>query len=104
MSAWNIVGLVALGLYCLSGISFGQEVVTFAHYNIENYLEMNRRESGEVLPLAPRSAGDRQEALSPAAARCEPYSCERREDVRSPPPNSFGGFSQGADLGGGTPF
>jgi endonuclease/exonuclease/phosphatase family metal-dependent hydrolase len=53
MSAWNIVGLVALGLYCLSGISFGQEVVTFAHYNIENYLEMNRRESGEAV-LGPK--------------------------------------------------
>jgi endonuclease/exonuclease/phosphatase family metal-dependent hydrolase len=49
MSARNVVGLVAFGLCCLSGTSLGQEAVTFAHYNIENYLEMSRREGGEAI-------------------------------------------------------
>jgi endonuclease/exonuclease/phosphatase family metal-dependent hydrolase len=48
MSARRILGLGALGLFWLSGIAFGEETVTFAHYNVENYLEMNRREGGEA--------------------------------------------------------
>ena len=49
MSAKKIVGLGALGLVWLLGPVFGQEAVTFAHYNIENYLEMSRREGGEAV-------------------------------------------------------
>jgi endonuclease/exonuclease/phosphatase family metal-dependent hydrolase len=30
----------------LSGSAFGQQAVTFLHYNVENYLEMNRRQGG----------------------------------------------------------
>ena len=33
----------------LSGNAFGQQAVTFAHYNVENYLEMNRREGGRAV-------------------------------------------------------
>jgi endonuclease/exonuclease/phosphatase family metal-dependent hydrolase len=40
---------LALALFWLSGIACGQEAVTFAHYNIENYLEMNRREGAETV-------------------------------------------------------
>ena len=36
-------------LFWLSGIACAQEPVTFAHYNIENYLEMNRREGAETV-------------------------------------------------------
>jgi endonuclease/exonuclease/phosphatase family metal-dependent hydrolase len=35
-------------LVLLSGNAFGQQAVTFLHYNVENYLEMNRREGGRV--------------------------------------------------------
>src|SRR6202023_4045296 len=42
----------------LSGIAFGEETVTFAHYNVENYLEMNRREGGEAT-LGPKPEGEK---------------------------------------------
>ena len=53
MSAWKIFCLAGSSLLCLAGFAFGGEAVTFAHYNIENYLEMNRREGGESI-LAPK--------------------------------------------------
>jgi endonuclease/exonuclease/phosphatase family metal-dependent hydrolase len=37
-----------VGLFWLSGTAICQETVTFAHYNIENYLEMNRREGSQA--------------------------------------------------------
>jgi endonuclease/exonuclease/phosphatase family metal-dependent hydrolase len=39
----------ALALFWMPGIVCGQQTVTFAHYNIENYLEMNRREGAETV-------------------------------------------------------
>lgn len=33
--------------FCLAGIAAGEQAVIFAHYNVENYLEMNRREGGQ---------------------------------------------------------
>jgi hypothetical protein len=53
MSAQKIFGLGALGLFWLSRIALGEEAVTFAHYNIENYLEMNRTEGGQAV-LGPK--------------------------------------------------
>ena len=53
MSAQKIFGLGALALFWLSRIALGEEAVTFAHYNIENYLEMNRREGGQTV-LGPK--------------------------------------------------
>ena len=49
MSAQKIFGLGALGLFWLSRIALGEEAVTFAHYNIENYLEMNRTGGGQAV-------------------------------------------------------
>jgi endonuclease/exonuclease/phosphatase family metal-dependent hydrolase len=42
-----------LTLFWLSKIALGEEAVTFAHYNIENYLEMNRTEGGQAV-LGPK--------------------------------------------------
>jgi endonuclease/exonuclease/phosphatase family metal-dependent hydrolase len=53
MSAQNFFGLGALTLFWLSKIALGEEAVTFAHYNIENYLEMNRTEGGQAV-LGPK--------------------------------------------------
>jgi endonuclease/exonuclease/phosphatase family metal-dependent hydrolase len=53
MSAQRIFGLGALTLFWLSKIALGEEAVTFAHYNIENYLEMNRTEGGQAV-LGPK--------------------------------------------------
>jgi endonuclease/exonuclease/phosphatase family metal-dependent hydrolase len=53
MSAQKILRLGALGLFWLSGMAFGEEAVTFAHYNVENYLQMNRREGAESV-LGPK--------------------------------------------------
>jgi len=53
MSAQKILRLGALGLLWLSGIASGEQAVVFAHYNVENYLEMNRREGGEAI-LGPK--------------------------------------------------
>jgi endonuclease/exonuclease/phosphatase family metal-dependent hydrolase len=53
MSAQMIFGLGALTLFWLSKIALGEEAVTFAHYNIENYLEMNRTEGGQAV-LGPK--------------------------------------------------
>jgi endonuclease/exonuclease/phosphatase family metal-dependent hydrolase len=49
MSAKKIITLGASALFWLSGIGLGEEAVTFAHYNVENYLQMNRREGGETV-------------------------------------------------------
>jgi endonuclease/exonuclease/phosphatase family metal-dependent hydrolase len=48
MPARKILSLGAVGLFWLSGTAICQEAVTFAHYNIENYLEMNRREGSQA--------------------------------------------------------
>jgi endonuclease/exonuclease/phosphatase family metal-dependent hydrolase len=48
MPARKILSLGAVGLFWLSGTAICQETVTFAHYNIENYLEMNRREGSQA--------------------------------------------------------
>jgi endonuclease/exonuclease/phosphatase family metal-dependent hydrolase len=53
MSAQMIFGLGVLTLFWLSKIALGEEAVTFAHYNIENYLEMNRTEGGQAV-LGPK--------------------------------------------------
>ncbi len=53
MSAQKILSLGALGLFLLSRVALGEEAVTFAHYNVENYLEMNRREGAEAV-LGPK--------------------------------------------------
>jgi endonuclease/exonuclease/phosphatase family metal-dependent hydrolase len=58
MSAQKIFGLGALALFWIAGIAFGEDAVTFAHYNIENYLEMNRRAGGETI-LGPKPEGER---------------------------------------------
>jgi endonuclease/exonuclease/phosphatase family metal-dependent hydrolase len=33
----------------LAGVAFGQQTITFAHYNIENYLEQDRREGSQIV-------------------------------------------------------
>jgi endonuclease/exonuclease/phosphatase family metal-dependent hydrolase len=33
----------------LPGVAFGQQTITFAHYNIENYLEQDRREGSQIV-------------------------------------------------------
>jgi endonuclease/exonuclease/phosphatase family metal-dependent hydrolase len=53
MSAKKSFRLGALAVCWLSAPVFAQEAVTFAHYNIENYLEMSRREGGEAV-LGPK--------------------------------------------------
>jgi endonuclease/exonuclease/phosphatase family metal-dependent hydrolase len=53
MSAQKIFGLGVLTLLWLSKIALGEQAVTFAHYNIENYLEMNRTEGGQAV-LGPK--------------------------------------------------
>jgi hypothetical protein len=42
----------------LSGALFGQQTIVFAHYNIENYLEQDRREGGQVL-FGPKPEGEK---------------------------------------------
>ena len=60
MSAPNILQLcVAVGFFWLSGIALGEQTVIFAHYNIENYLEMNRREGGEAV-LSPKPEREKE--------------------------------------------
>ncbi|MBV8142073.1 MAG: hypothetical protein JOZ60_08520, partial [Verrucomicrobia bacterium] len=49
MPLGKILSLVAAGLFLLSGTALGEEAVTFAHYNVENYLEMNRRDGGQAV-------------------------------------------------------
>jgi hypothetical protein len=58
MSAQKILSLGAVALFLLSEVALGGEAVTFAHYNIENYLEMNRREGGEAV-LGPKPEGEK---------------------------------------------
>jgi endonuclease/exonuclease/phosphatase family metal-dependent hydrolase len=49
MSTQKLFGVCAAGLFWLSGIAFAEQAVIFAHYNIENYLEKNRRIGGEAV-------------------------------------------------------
>jgi endonuclease/exonuclease/phosphatase family metal-dependent hydrolase len=49
MSAQKVLGVCAAGLFWLSGTASAEQAVIFAHYNIENYLEENRREGGETV-------------------------------------------------------
>src|SRR6185437_2830750 len=60
MSDPNILRLgVVAGFFWLSGIAWDQEAVIFAHYNIENYLEMNRKAGGEVV-LSPKPEHEKE--------------------------------------------
>jgi endonuclease/exonuclease/phosphatase family metal-dependent hydrolase len=47
-----------LALVLLSESAFGQQAVKFAHYNVENYLEMNRRQ-GARTEFAPKPEGEK---------------------------------------------
>jgi endonuclease/exonuclease/phosphatase family metal-dependent hydrolase len=47
-----------LALVLLSESAFGQQAVKFAHYNVENYLEMNRRQGGRT-EFAPKPEGEK---------------------------------------------
>jgi endonuclease/exonuclease/phosphatase family metal-dependent hydrolase len=49
MSAQKILGLSAIGLFWFCEVALGEQAVVFVHYNIENYLEKNRREGGETV-------------------------------------------------------
>jgi len=53
MSALKIAGLALFNLLWWLGFAVSEEAVVFAHYNIENYLQMNRREGGETV-LGPK--------------------------------------------------
>ncbi|HSZ80084.1 MAG TPA: hypothetical protein VK775_21945, partial [Chthoniobacterales bacterium] len=53
----RILALVALILW-LVGNAFAEEAITFAHYNVENYIEMNRREGGGTV-LGPKPEGEK---------------------------------------------
>jgi hypothetical protein len=57
MPARKILTLGVLAFFWLVGNAFAEEAVIFAHYNVENYLEMNRREGGATL-LGPKPAGE----------------------------------------------
>jgi endonuclease/exonuclease/phosphatase family metal-dependent hydrolase len=46
----SILILVLWSLFGVPGAAYGAETVIFAHYNIENYLEMNRRQGEEAVP------------------------------------------------------
>jgi hypothetical protein len=54
----HIRAFVALAVCWLVGSAFAEEAVTFAHYNVENYLEMNRREGGGTV-LGPKPEGEK---------------------------------------------
>jgi hypothetical protein len=59
VGSWGcIFGLAALAVFWLVGSVFAEETVIFAHYNIENYLEMNRREGGETV-LGPKPESEK---------------------------------------------
>jgi endonuclease/exonuclease/phosphatase family metal-dependent hydrolase len=49
MSAQKLIGICAAGLFWLSGTALAEQAVIFAEYNVENYLEKNRREGGETV-------------------------------------------------------
>jgi endonuclease/exonuclease/phosphatase family metal-dependent hydrolase len=53
MSGQKVLILCVLGWFRFVGTACSEQSVTFAHYNVENYLEMNRREGGEAA-LAPK--------------------------------------------------
>jgi endonuclease/exonuclease/phosphatase family metal-dependent hydrolase len=53
----HILTLGVLAFFWLVGSAFAEEAVIFAHYNVENYLEMNRREGGSTL-FGPKPAGE----------------------------------------------
>src|ERR1700680_2061494 len=46
----SILILVLWSLFGVPGAAYGAETVIFAHYNIENYLEMNRRQGEKAVP------------------------------------------------------
>ncbi len=48
-----MIGFAVFNLLWWPAIAIAGEAVIFAHYNIENYLEMNRREGGETV-LGPK--------------------------------------------------
>jgi endonuclease/exonuclease/phosphatase family metal-dependent hydrolase len=53
------VPFLAFSIVLLFSIAaFGQETVTFAHYNIENYLEQDRREGSDIV-LAPKPESEK---------------------------------------------
>ena len=49
MSARKIFPIATWLFFWLARISSGEQAVIFAHYNVENYLEMNRREGGQSI-------------------------------------------------------
>ena len=49
---------LTLLFFLLSGNALGQQAVTFAHYNVENYLEMNRRQGGRT-GIAPKPESEK---------------------------------------------
>jgi len=58
MSPKSILILVLWNLLGVSGAICDAETVVFAHYNIENYLEMNRRQGEEVV-LGPKPENEK---------------------------------------------
>jgi endonuclease/exonuclease/phosphatase family metal-dependent hydrolase len=44
---WRLFRALLFIILLLAGVAVGQDTIRFAHYNVENYLEMNRREGGE---------------------------------------------------------
>jgi len=56
--ARKIFRLAALAVFWLLGSAYAEQTVTFAHYNVENYLEMNRREGGGTV-LGPKPEGEK---------------------------------------------
>jgi endonuclease/exonuclease/phosphatase family metal-dependent hydrolase len=59
MSEQKVFRLCVMGLFLLSQIASGEQAVIFVHYNIENYLEMNRREGGEAV-LGPKPEREKE--------------------------------------------
>jgi hypothetical protein len=57
MPARKILTLGALAFFWLVGCAFSEDPVIFAHYNIENYLEMNRRDGGATV-FGPKPEGE----------------------------------------------
>ena len=51
--------LLFLIILLFSVVAFGQQRIIFAHYNVENYLEEDRREGGQIL-FGPKPEGERK--------------------------------------------
>ena len=45
-------------IFLLSENCLGQQALTFAHYNVEDYLEMNRRQDGRIV-FAPKPVDEK---------------------------------------------